>query len=479
MTDSVSPPRADKPQPSSDFKSLGLPDHFVKNLSDLSIRQPSDIQQKTIPEALKGKDILAQAKTGSGKTLAFATPILLGLKPKLFKPQALILCPTRELADQVAVEMRKLARSIGNIKVLTLCGGMPFGPQIGSLAHGAHVVVGTPGRISAHLRKGSLELSNAHALVLDEADRMLDMGFIDEIQSISTHLPTQKQVLMFSATYPDDILSLSQSLQKDALEISAEVVQIKGTIEQSFLQVCNEDKFDALIHVLAHFDAETCMVFCNTIKEVKSVTQALVDADISALGLHGDLDQKERTKTLVRFTNKSIKVLVATDVAARGLHIDDLPLVVNFGLSRDDDVHVHRIGRTGRAGQTGRAYNLFSEKEQYKVSALQERFTDDNFVIDYFDDQWIAKHPYIDGVSPPEMVTVAIDGGKKNKVRAGDILGALTAKGGISGKEVGKIAIQDFDAYVAIERSSANRALKKLQTDGLKGRHFKVRKLTR
>lgn len=479
MTDSVSTSRADKTQPSAHFKSLGLPDHFVKNLSDLSITEPSDIQQKTIPPALQGKDILAQAKTGSGKTLAFATPLLLGLSPRLFKPQALILCPTRELADQVAVEVRKLARSIGNIKVLTLCGGMPFGPQIGSLAHGAHVVVGTPGRISAHLRKGSLELANAKALVLDEADRMLDMGFIDEIQSIATHLPAQKQVLMFSATYPDDILSLSQSLQKEALEISAEVVQIKGTIKQSFLQVTNDSKLEALIHVLGHFDAETSMVFCNTIKEVKIVTEALADAGVSALGLHGDLDQKERTKTLVRFTNKSIKVLVATDVAARGLHIDDLPLVVNFGLSRDDDVHVHRIGRTGRAGQTGQAYNLFTEKEQYKVSDLQARFEQDNFVIDYFDNAWANAHPCIDGVSPPQMVTVAIDGGKKNKVRAGDILGALTAKGGIDGKDVGKIAIQDFDAYVAIVRPQVNRALKKLQTDGLKGRHFKVRKLTR
>jgi ATP-independent RNA helicase DbpA len=459
------------------FVDLSLPAPFLDNLSQLGFEQPTEIQVKTIPLALEGKDILAKAKTGSGKTMAFATPMLLKLNPSLFQVQAIVLCPTRELADQVAKELRRLARFQGNIKILTLCGGVPFGPQLGSLEHGAHIVVGTPGRTLAHLKKGSLKLDRVNCFVLDEADRMLDMGFVDPIRELAEQIPSRRQTLMFSATYPDDIETLSRELQRDAVEVRTDEQHQDGIIEQRFLLCDKDEKLDALMFIMEEERPSSSLVFCNTIRECKDVAAWLQDQNISALALHGDLEQRDRSLALLRFTNESIRILVATDVAARGLHVDQLPLVVNYGLSRDIDVHTHRIGRTGRAGEAGLAYSLYTDSEAYKIAQLETRFEGSDLKMESYKDRsepdYYADEPF----GKPAMVTLAIDGGKKDKVRAGDILGALTGDAGIAGQDVGKIDITDFHAYVAIRREVANAAHKRLQAGKIKGRSFKIRRL--
>jgi len=428
------------------------------------------IQAQSLPSILSGKDVIGQAKTGSGKTAAFSLGLLEKLDVKNYQVQSLILCPTRELADQVAKEIRKLARSIHNIKVLTLCGGMPSRDQVHSLEHGAHIVVGTPGRIEDHLRKGKLKLEQCTTLVLDEADRMLDMGFEDILNKIVNHVPENRQTLLFSATYPPKIKSISQRIMQDPLMVKAQDTHDENTIEQHYYYVDSpEERLEALHLLLVQHRAESALVFCNTKIETTKVTEYLSDQGFSTLALNGDLEQKDRDQTLVCFTNKSISVLVATDVAARGLDIDALDLVVNYELAFDPEVHVHRVGRTGRAGNKGGACTLFSDNDDDRMHVLAD-YLDDEIQAEYLPDESLLDTP----IRQAAMHTLRIDGGKKQKVRAGDILGALTGKGGIDGKAVGKINIADNWAFVAIKRSATSNALKKLKTGKLKGRSFRV-----
>ena len=429
------------------------------------------IQAQSLPPILLGKDVIAQGKTGSGKTAAFGIGLLEKLEVKRFCVQSLVLCPTRELADQVAKEIRRLARTIHNIKVLTLCGGMPFGPQIGSLEHGAHIIVGTPGRIEEHLRKKTLKLGQLKILVLDEADRMLEMGFQSAMDAIFEQTPEQRQTLLFSATFPDQIKSVA-----DRIMIEPEMVQVTSThdetsIEQHFYQVeNNEQRLIALRLLLLHYRPESSVVFCNTKKETREIADALSDCGFSVLALHGDLEQRDRDQTLLRFANKSISVLVATDVAARGLDIDSIDLVINYHVARDTEVYIHRIGRTGRAGNKGIACSLFSDKESYKIALLGD------YLENLIEGETLPPRKLLDETPhSSHMSTILIDGGKKQKVRPGDILGALTAKNGITGKQVGKIHIFDNRAYVAVNKNVADIALKKLSTGKLKGRSFRAR----
>jgi len=431
-----------------------------------------------LPSILNNKDVIAQAKTGSGKTAAFALGLLNKLNVKQFRVQSLVLCPTRELADQVAKEIRRLARAIHNIKVLTLCGGMPFGPQIGSLEHGAHIIVGTPGRVEEHLRKGTLRLGDLTTLVLDEADRMLDMGFQPSLDAIVEQLPHKRQTLLFSATYPDQIQTISKRIMNDPVMVHVASNHDKSTIQQHFFKV-NRDKerMTALQLLLQKYQPESSVVFCNTKREAQEIADELSSLGFSALALHGDLEQRDRDQTLVRFSNKSASVLVATDVAARGLDIEALDAVINYQLARDTEVHVHRIGRTGRAGSKGIACSLYTEKEAYKV-ALLEDYLDQLIVGEPLPPMQLLEKP----IFSPSMETLQIDGGKKQKVRPGDILGALTSKGdsegsenSISGSDVGKINIFDRCAYVAVKSDVCKLALKKLSQGKLKGRNFRAR----
>lgn len=451
------------------FDGIELPEKLSSLLADMGIKSFSPIQQQALPVALAGKDVTAQAQTGSGKTLAFAISLVMQLNPRYFGCQSLVLCPTRELADQVAKEIRKVARYLENIKVLTLCGGMPFGPQIASLEHGAHIVVGTPGRIMEHLRKGNLDLSGLNSLVLDEADRMLDMGFIDAIRDIVATTPARRQTLLFSATYSDNIAEISQEFQRSPTFIEIEVEpDSRPNIDQYFVNANNDEKPQALLDTLGHFEPRQVIVFCNTKVECDEVAQWLVDNRVSALAIHGDFEQKQRDQVLVRFANKSCCVLVATDVAARGIDVKEIDLVINYDTTRDIDVHTHRIGRTGRAGAAGIAVSFLTKRDEYKLTEIVKRFD----ITPEFPDMNHCPDSY---ELQPDVVTIAFDAGKKNKLRAGDILGALTAGLGLEKSDVGKIDIFDFQAYVAISTRHARQVVKQLSSKKIKGRSIKTR----
>ena len=455
------------------FTALKLHADLLENLTSLGYVTMTAIQAQSLPHILAAKDVIAQGQTGSGKTAAFGLGLLQKLDVKRFHIQSLVLCPTRELADQVAKEIRRLGRSIHNIKVLTLCGGMPFGPQIGSLKHGAHIIVGTPGRIEEHLRKNTLELTNLNTLVLDEADRMLEMGFQSALDAIIEHTPANRQTLLFSATFPDKIKSIAKRIMQDPVMVTVTSTHDDSSIEQHFYKVNDdEERITALRLLLLKHAPESAVVFCNTKRETQALADQLADDGFSALALHGDLEQRDRDQTLVRFANKSVSVLVATDVAARGLDIDALDLVINYHIARDTEVHTHRIGRTGRAGSKGVACSLYSDKEHYKVALLGD------YLERIIESETLPAHNLLN-TSPnqPLMATIQIDGGKKQKIRAGDILGALTGKNGITGKQVGKIHLFENRAYVAVNQKVIKAALKKLTDGKLKGRSFRVRQL--
>jgi len=431
------------------------------------------IQAQGLPVILQGKDLLAQAKTGSGKTAAFAIGILHKLQAKTYQTQALVLCPTRELADQVSKEIRRLARAIANTNILTLCGGKPIGPQLASLDRNPHIVVGTPGRILKHLEKGSLQLDGLKMLVLDEADRMLDMGFHEDIMRIIDQTPTLRQTLLFSATYPDEIKKISKTIQHDPVDIRVESLHDDNKIQQVFYEIQRNERTKTLIALLQHYQPGSSVVFCNRKQQCKELAEELWQQGFHAQALHGDLEQKERDQVLLQFANKSTSILIATDVAARGLDIKDLAAVINYELSPDPEIHIHRIGRTGRAGKEGLALSLFMASEAPKLIAIEE-YQNSPVRID----ETASLKPHENFRLEPPMVTLCINGGRKDKVRAGDILGALTAKTNLSGQQIGKIDIFDKLAYVAVERDVAKQALKILSEGKIKGRKFRVRKLS-
>ena len=455
------------------FATLPLKHSMLQNLTSLGYTEMTPIQSHSLPLILAGTDVIAQAKTGSGKTAAFGIGLLSRLVVTSFSVQGLVLCPTRELADQVSKELRRLARFTDNIKVLALCGGAPFGPQIGSLEHGVHIVVGTPGRILDHLRRETLDLKSLRMLVLDEADRMLDMGFQEDLGAIVAAAPSNRQTLLFSATYPESINAMSATVQHQPVMVKVEAVHDSLQIKQLFFPVENRERLTAVARILGHYRPESTLVFCNTKKECQEVADALTARAFSALAIHGDLEQGERDQVLARFANKSVSILVATDVAARGIDIKELTAVINYELTRDPEVHIHRIGRTGRAGEPGLALSLVTAAENRRAAAIE----------DYLGES-VARAD-LEALSMPKsapleapMVTLCIDGGRKNKVRPGDLLGALTGEAGIPGSEVGKINVFDFHTYVAIRQSSANLALTRLSVNKIKGRFYKIRRFS-
>lgn len=455
-----------------DFSSLNLRPELLENLATLDFHTMTDVQAKALPLILAGRDVIAQAKTGSGKTAAFALGLLQNLDVKRFRVQALVLCPTRELADQVGQEIRRLARAVHNIKVLTLCGGAPFGPQLGSLEHGAHIVVGTPGRIEEHLVKGSLKLEDINTLVLDEADRMLDMGFQPALEAIVSYLPERRQNLLFSATFAPPIRAIAERFLQDPAKVELESTHNQASISQTFFRVEGDapDRLVALRLLLVTRRPDSTLVFANTKAEVQQIADELKRYGFSALALHGDLEQKVRDQTLVLFANKSASILVATDVAARGLDIDAVDLVINYQMARETEVHVHRIGRTGRAGSSGEAVTLVSEKERFKLDRLGE-LLQQTLSLQNLPPMNLLNQP---GFKPP-MATLQIDAGKKQKLRPGDIVGALTGEGGLTADCIGKINVGENTAYVAVKRNVASDALAQITNGKLKGRSFRAR----
>ena len=448
------------------FSNLPLSKEMLHNLNEIGYTEMTDIQAESLPHILDGKDVIAQAKTGSGKTAAFGIGLLTKLQVKKFRVQSLILTPTRELADQVAKELRTLARATHNVKILTLCGGTAFGPQLGSLRHGAHIVVGTPGRILKHLKKETLNFENLDMLVLDEADRMLDMGFSEEINEVLEFAPKERQTLLFSATYTDEILHVSKRIQRDAISVKTTSVESKNKITERFYGVEYGKKRETLVNIFSNFKPENVIVFCNTKLESDEIAKSLVNHKIDALAIHGDLEQYERNDVLVQFANKSCTVLVATDVAARGLDIKELSMVVNYDLPHDEETYTHRIGRTGRAGAEGMAFSIYEPNEIDKA----DEYKNDTRIFDEGDSL-----KAVNGFEmKPANITLVIEGGKKDKVRAGDLLGALTGDAGLKGSSIGKIDIYERQAYVAIESKLIDEAYEKLKNGKIKGKKFSI-----
>jgi len=454
------------------FDTLPLAPGVLATLQQLGYARMTPIQAAALPPALAGHDLIAMARTGSGKTAAFALALLARLDARRFDVQALVLCPTRELAEQVTQEIRRLARAEDNVKVLTLTGGTPIRPQADSLAHGAHVVVGTPGRIIDHLDRGGLQLGALATLVLDEADRMLDMGFMEDIASIAGRTPKTRQTLLFSATYPEGIQQLAKKFLREPREVMLAQRPGGSQIRQRFYEVKDEERLHAVGLLLNHFRPVSTLAFCNTRQQCRDLVDVLQAQGISALALHGDLEQRERDQVLVRFANRSCSVLVATDVAARGLDIAQLEAVINVDVTPDVEVHTHRIGRTGRGDEAGWAFSLASVDEMGRVGridAMQGR-----------ESEW---HPLSEltpaGSEPlcPPMVTLQILGGRKEKIRAGDVLGALTKDAGLAADQIGRINVNDFSTYVAVARAAAPQALRALNERPVKGKRVKARRL--
>lgn len=431
------------------------------------------IQAASLPIALQGADLIAQAQTGSGKTAAFALTLLAKLNPRWFAVQAMVLCPTRELADQVAVEIRRLARAAENIKVVTLCGGVALRGQRASLEHGAHVVVGTPGRIMDHLARGYLTLEGLNTLVLDEADRMLDMGFFDDIVTVAKQCPSNRQTLLFSATYPDGIQKLAQQFMKTPQRVEVAASQSEKLIEQRFYEVSRANRLSAVSQLLEHFRPVSTLAFCNTKQRCKELVAHLQAQGFQALALYGELEQRERDQVLAQFANRSCSVLVATDVASRGLDINQLEAVINVDITPDPEVHVHRIGRTGRAGANGLALSLVSMEEMGAVGKIEQYQGSASVFYPLAELVPTSQQPLV-----PPMATLQILGGRKEKIRAGDVLGALTGPEGgpaYTREQIGKIQVTEFCTFVAVERSIATQACNKLNAAQVKGKSVRVR----
>ena len=456
-----------------DFSALPLNEATLANLAQLGYHQMTPIQAASLPPALAGKDLIAQAQTGSGKTAAFALALLAGLNPRWFAVQAMVLCPTRELADQVSAEIRRLARAQDNIKVVTLCGGVPLRGQRASLENGAHIVVGTPGRIMDHLERESLDLAGLKTLVLDEADRMLDMGFMDDIRTVVRQTPPARQTLLFSATYPEGIASLAKDFLREPVHVEIKAQAAQVTIEQRFYEITRPQKFEAVAKLLLHFRPVNTLAFCNTKQQCKDLVDYLQQQGIDAQALYGELEQRERDQVLAQFANRSCAVLVATDVASRGLDIDQLAAVINVDITPDPQVHVHRVGRTGRAGAAGLALSLATLNDMGRVGAIE--------VYQKMPSTWYGLDTLTPASDQPlvaPMVTLQILGGRKEKIRAGDVLGALTnTEGGpaYTREQIGKIQVTEFCTFVAVARDIAQAACAKLNAGRIKGKSVKVR----
>lgn len=459
------------------FADLALDPSLQAGLDALDYSVLTPIQAQALPAVLEGRDLIAQAPTGSGKTAAFGLGLLQGIDATAVRTQALVLCPTRELADQVGKQLRKLATGIANLKLSVLCGGIPLGPQLASLAHAPHVVVGTPGRVLELVQKEALDLRKVRTLVLDEADRMLDMGFDEPIRALVERTPKDRQTLLFSATFPDSIRTLAKAMLREPLEVSVDGGAQPAAIRAHFFEVDAARRAPQLAALLLQFKPESTVVFCNMRRDTEEVVGSLAHYGFTALALHGDMEQRDRDEVLVRFANRSCSVLVASDVAARGLDIDDIGAVVNYELPTDADTYLHRVGRTGRAGRDGLALSLVAPQERGRAALVEERMlqSSNGNAIRYERIAPLEGQPR--GVPQAAMITLRIDAGRTDKLRPGDIVGALTGDAGLPKDAIGKIDVFATRSYVAIARAQAKHALAQLRAGKIKGRKFRVNML--
>jgi ATP-independent RNA helicase DbpA len=459
------------------FADLALDPTLHAGLQALEYTVLTPVQAQSLPAILEGRDLVAQAPTGSGKTAAFGLGLLQRIDPGVVRTQALVLCPTRELADQVGKQLRKLATGIANLKLSVLCGGIPLGPQLASLGHAPHVVVGTPGRVLELVQKDALDLRGVRILVLDEADRMLDMGFDEPIRALVRRTPKDRQTLLFSATFPDAIRTLARAMLRDPLDVSVDGGAQPAAIRAHFFEAEPARRAPQLAALLLQFRPESAVVFCNMRRDTEEVVGSLAHYGFTALALHGDLEQRDRDEVLVRFANRSCNVLVASDVAARGLDIDDIGAVVNYELPTDADTYLHRVGRTGRAGRNGLALSLVAPQERPRAALVEQRMQETGGAGPIRYERIAPLEGKPRDVPQAAMATLRIDGGRTDKLRPGDIVGALTGDAGLPKEAIGKIDVFATRSYVAIARSHAAHALAQLRAGKIKGRRFRVQPL--
>lgn len=455
------------------FKHLKLSPEILTAIHNLGYSQMTSIQAASVPLLLEGHDLVGRSQTGSGKTAAFALPILQKILKADKTPQALILAPTRELCEQILQEIRKFAKGLKNIQVMALVGGQSSAAQIKSLEAGAQIIVGTPGRTLEFLRARLVDVDDLKTLVLDEADRMLDEGFTEEVTQIIELLPSKRQTVFFSATFPESIEKLSLKYQKNPKTVSVlQEVQSAPSIEQFLYTAEKSEKIDTLMRILQQHPANSVLIFCRTKASVAEINDLLREANVATSALHGDLEQVQRDQTMARFRSGSLRVLVATDVAARGIDIDHLELVINFDLPSTTDIYLHRIGRTGRAGKKGVAISIADAYEATKVEEL-ERVMGKPF--NRFELSLKGKAVIGKTLQQPKMKMIYISGGRKDKLRPGDVIGALTSQpNAIEAVDIGKIELHDTFTYVAVSFSVAGKALQKLTSGKIKGRKYKA-----
>ncbi len=448
------------------FSTLPLSQPWLDNLERLEYREMTPIQALALPAMLDGRDVLGQAGTGTGKTAAFGLALLSRITPRSDRPGALVLCPTRELAAQVAEELRRLARPLPHTRVMTLSGGSSIQRERGSLEHGIDVVVGTPGRVQDHLLRNRLDLSAIKTVVLDEADRMLEMGFLDSVTAIVAATPADRQTLLFSATFPDAVRALSATFQREALHVKAPAEDTTARVTQLIYDIGTLDRTLAIGQVLGQHRPDSAVIFCNHRETCEVVADALTLTGFAAFALHGGMDQHDRNTVLLLLRNSSLRVLVATDVAARGLDIEELGAVINYDLPREPDVFIHRIGRTARAGSSGIAVSLVGPGDRRTLDDLRQGPLAN-----------VPLSPLPAAVAgratPPAMVTIAIQGGRRDRLRPGDIVGALTTEVGLAATDIGKISITDQISFVAIAAAEGPRALAGLGRGRIKNKRFR------
>lgn len=455
------------------FREFSLAPNLLRIIDEMGFSEMTPIQAASIPILLEGQDLIGQSQTGSGKTAAFLIPILQKIKVEVAKPQALVLCPTRELCEQVLQEAKKFAKAFSGLQVVSLVGGQPYPPQTQALQRGVQLIVGTPGRTLEHLKNGNVHVNQLKILVLDEADRMLEEGFAEEMSAIMDELPKQRQMIFFSATFPATMESLSVKYQNNAVHI--EIDQEKKNapmIEQYVYESENPHKIETLMKILKRHPSMCTLIFCRTKATVAEIGKLLAEFKVSSDVLHGDLTQVERDRAISLFRNGSLRILVATDVAARGLDIDALELVINVDLPPSPEIYIHRIGRTGRAGRKGTAVSIATAYESSKILEI-EKVTGVKMIQQKlgFQNQHGLGHEFQTSL----MKTIQISGGKTDKLRPGDILGALTAAPtAIASSEIGKIEIHDRYSFVAISSLVAEKALNKLRSTKIKGKKFKA-----
>ncbi len=363
---------ADGTAQSLKYSESGIHTDILKAVREMGFEVMTPIQEQAIPVLLDGKDMIGQAQTGTGKTAAFAIPMIQGVNPEIHKPQGIILCPTRELAMQAAEEIRKLAKYMQGIKVLPVYGGQDIGRQIKALSQGVQIIVGTPGRVMDHLRRHTIKTSHIKMIVLDEADEMLNMGFREDIETVLEDMPEEHQMALFSATMPQAILDITGTYQKDAVYVKVTPKEVTvAAIKQYYYRVAKKDKTEALCRLIDYYQPSRSLIFCNTKRMVDEITIRLKEKGYEAEGLHGDLSQNQRDTVMNLFRNGRCEILIATDVAARGIDVSGVDAVFNYDVPEDIEYYVHRIGRTGRAGKTGRSFTLISGREIFKIRNIE------------------------------------------------------------------------------------------------------------